>query len=201
MSVVITSSLGLPICGHETLIVSITVKARTAILFLRISSSALAASERSGGLGATRNGISTAHKRVPIGSYHSKMRQTAKLLPLQEFCWNSSGNAIQPGKRFPCRRRTKKKGGAFQAPPVSNSSSRGLEHQLQSQSHGTEPTAAAGTRIQEVQVARNRITRRCGGRSNPRGPENVSIAKGVVGMVENLENIRLSLQAFAIRKA
>jgi len=44
MSVVIASSLGLPIREHETLIVSISIKGKTAILFLRISSSALAAS-------------------------------------------------------------------------------------------------------------------------------------------------------------
>src|SRR5712691_5240954 len=43
MSVVIASSLGAPIREHETLIVSITANARTPILFLRISSSALAA--------------------------------------------------------------------------------------------------------------------------------------------------------------
>src|SRR5260370_30331766 len=98
------------------------------------------------------------------------------LLQLEREC-NSAGQAL------PVSAAHKKKGGAFQAPPVSNSSSRGLEHQLQSQSHGTEPTAEEGTRIHEVRVARNRITRCCGGRRNPRRAENVSIAKGVVGVV------------------
>src|SRR6266403_1459696 len=51
MSVVIASSLGLPSREHETLIVNASTKTRTLILFLRISSSALAASKQSGGLG------------------------------------------------------------------------------------------------------------------------------------------------------
>jgi hypothetical protein len=51
MSVVIVSSLGAPIREQETLIASISPNASTRTLFLRISSSALAASDRSGGLG------------------------------------------------------------------------------------------------------------------------------------------------------
>src|SRR6266446_4591503 len=45
MSVVIASSLGAPIREQDTLIASITANARTPILFLRISSSALPASD------------------------------------------------------------------------------------------------------------------------------------------------------------
>jgi hypothetical protein len=67
MSVVIASSLGAPIREQDTLIASISAKARTPILFLRIASSTLAALEVSGGLGNPK-------------SYFRRMHQGTKLL-------------------------------------------------------------------------------------------------------------------------
>src|SRR6266513_2692326 len=97
MSVVIASSPGAPIREQETLIADISTKARTAILSLRISSSVLAASERSGGLGATRGGISAVCTMVQKAFIlHVCARRTHR--SLLEFCSIWLGNAILPGR-------------------------------------------------------------------------------------------------------
>src|SRR5258708_20914313 len=86
MSVVIASSLGAPIREQDTLIASITTNTRIPILFLRISSSALAASDHREDWGnpqwyfrphARWCGTTLARKNAVYG-------QTAASI---EFCW------------------------------------------------------------------------------------------------------------------
>src|SRR5437899_11276029 len=103
MSVVIASSLGLPMREQETLIVSISTKARIPILFLRISSSALAVSKRSGGLGVTRSEVTFVPHAPQVHEmpHPFKMRPKDNLLPLFALCGNRTRNAIQPLRR--CR--------------------------------------------------------------------------------------------------
>src|SRR5713101_2662326 len=111
MSVVIASSLGAPIREQDTLIASITANARTPILFLRISSSALAASDR-------REDWVNPQRHIPgtlvgAGQPHPvTMLYTGKLLPHLEFCWNSLRNAIQNLRHSYLETFSNKSGGA-----------------------------------------------------------------------------------------
>src|SRR6266481_1834846 len=111
MSVVIASSLGAPIREQDTLIASITANARTPILFLRISSSALPASDyREDWVNPQwyfRHILVGAELPSPVG-----MRCTGKLLPHLEFCWNSLRNAIQDLRHSYLETFSNKSGGA-----------------------------------------------------------------------------------------
>ena len=75
---------------------------------------------------------------------------------------------------------------------------RSSEDQLQSQGHGANPAAEKLVRSEKIGVGwqRESLCRRCG--CNAGGTEDVAVAKGEVGVVQDVKDIRFGEQIFSL---